>query len=187
MTKMLLTIISCVFLCAACSEDGSNYYDQQIDELYNRVITAENEIFDLQTQSEENNAAESDAEEINTTDVAANCHVTIDDSDYFAPVSYAVEVTLYAQLDDVLKWNDVSENYCKNAGPSCTQKINVLDEYINEDSTVWCDYWTCIDNECTAMTSVYSTNCDVHTVETVTQFYSATHKPCRYTFDEISK
>lgn len=182
MTKMLLTIISCVFLCVACSEDGSNYYEQQIDELYNRVITAENEIFDLQTQSEENNTAESDAEEINTTDMVTSCAMSTRDTYVY------IYVNLYAQLDDVLKWNNIFENPCKNASVSCTQRIDVIAEELDDEGTRRiCSSWNCTDNECTTATYAIATDCNADTIDTVTQFYSTTHLPCVYKIEELLK
>lgn len=188
MTKMLLTIISCVFLCVACSDADYNnsYYEQQIDELYSRVIAAENEILNLQTQSEEINTVESNeatntAEETNTNDIVISC--SMDNTD-----ATLIHINLYAQLDDVLKWNNISENPCKNASVSCVQNINVIAEVLDTEGTRrWCQPWNCIDNECTTMAIVYTSNCDADTIETITQFYSTTHSSCAYKFDELPK
>lgn len=174
MTKMLLTIISCVFLCAACSEDDNNYYD----ELYNRVITVENEIFDLQTQFEENNTAESDAEEINTTDVVTGCSY-----DNYSDTSeaFTMPVRLYAQLDDVLKWNNTSKDHCKNASISCTQRITVIADGARRS----CSAWYCTDKECTATTHATAYDCNADTIAIISHFYSTTHSTCVYKIEEL--
>lgn len=203
MTKMLLTIISCVFLCVACSDvDYKNdYYEQQIDELHSRVIAAENEIANLQTQLEESNAVEVDDaieveevntievdEETNTTDIAINCTADLYlDNDFDNPMLYSVHITLYAQIDDVLEWNDVpDENYCKDASTPCTQNIYVSRNH-NDESEGQCYNWTCINNECVAHTYASASKCDISTIENLTQFYSITHRPCAYRFDDLHK
>ena len=199
MTKMFLTIISCVFLCVACSDADYNndYYEQQIDELYNKVSAAENEIANLQTQLEDANKVIVTEEpnisgETNTTDIATRCTITQDwdyeNNRYSAYTT--VSVTLFAQLDDVLKWEYFSEDHCKDASTTCAQYIDVVGEMLYDvgDFPIHrkCVDWYCEDNDCTSTVIVYgSFNCDEYIIEAITQFYSATHRPCNYNLDEL--